>query len=220
MVLNEFVEGDELSAVELNENFTKVEQNTQEIEEIKEDITALANYLPAGTVLQHAGLSAPNSFLEADGSAVLTAAYAALTTAIYCGDANNATAGWGYKATTSTNPTANRSTSGTYIVLPSKDNLNIMSPPDFASIATINMSSSYTCPNNGHLWLNGQTDGTSKVTISGTEFEICYDTGDGQSSSSPFIPVRKGDVISDWTRILAAKFIPEYQNGMILIIKY
>lgn len=62
--------------------------------------------------------TAPAGWLEADGTAILIEDYAALAAAIYCGDSNNATAAWGYRATTDVSPTSNRSTSGTYIVLP------------------------------------------------------------------------------------------------------
>lgn len=57
-------------------------------------------------------------WLKANGAAISIATYSALATKIYCGDANNATADWGYKCTNPANPTGTRSTSGTYIVLP------------------------------------------------------------------------------------------------------
>lgn len=69
-----------------------------------------AFYIMAGTP--------PAGSLALDGSAILIATYSALATAIYCGDAANGTASWGYKATTNVSPSSNRSTSGTYIVLP------------------------------------------------------------------------------------------------------
>lgn len=61
--------------------------------------------------------SAPVGWLKANGAAVLLATYASLA-AIYCGDANNPTASWGYKCTNPANPTGTRSIAGTYIVLP------------------------------------------------------------------------------------------------------
>ncbi len=56
--------------------------------------------------------------LAADGSAFLIATYPKLAAKMYCGDAANGTASWGYKATTNVSPSSNRSTSGTYMVLP------------------------------------------------------------------------------------------------------
>ena len=59
--------------------------------------------------------SAPAGRLKANGALADVAVYSALTTAIYCGDANNATATWGYR-TNSTDTV--RSTTGTHIRLP------------------------------------------------------------------------------------------------------
>ncbi|PTN41924.1 hypothetical protein DAI43_36635 [Achromobacter xylosoxidans] len=59
----------------------------------------------------------PVGWLVEDGAAISVAAYGALAAAIYCGDANNATAEWGYRCTNASNPASTRSTSGTYIVL-------------------------------------------------------------------------------------------------------
>lgn len=59
--------------------------------------------------------SAPAGWLKANGAVVTRATYAALDTAIYCGDALNATASWGYR--TNSADTA-RSIAGTHIKLP------------------------------------------------------------------------------------------------------
>jgi hypothetical protein len=74
--------------------------------------------LPAGAETIWPAATPPAGWLEEDGSAVLIASYPDLAAALYCGDANNATAAWGYKATTNVSPGSNRSISGTYIVLP------------------------------------------------------------------------------------------------------
>lgn len=71
-----------------------------------------------GAVFLHGAASPPTGALKANGAAVLIANYPELASAIYCGNGNNATASWGFKATTNVNPSSNRSTSGTYIVLP------------------------------------------------------------------------------------------------------
>ncbi len=70
----------------------------------------------AGEVCYFARQTAPTGFLKANGACVLAASYAALASAIYCGDALNATAEFGYKCTDSAGLT--RSTTGTYIKLP------------------------------------------------------------------------------------------------------
>lgn len=56
--------------------------------------------------------------LPCQGQAVLISSYPELAAAIYCGDGNNASAPYCYKATTNSSPGSNRSTAGTYIVLP------------------------------------------------------------------------------------------------------
>lgn len=62
--------------------------------------------------------SAPAGWLKANSAAIPVATYANLTAAIYCGDANNATASWGYRCTNQASPSTSRSTTGAYIVLP------------------------------------------------------------------------------------------------------
>lgn len=71
-----------------------------------------------GEVCYFAQNTAPPGFLKANGAAVSTTAYAALDSAIYCGDASNATALFGYRCTNSANPTGSRSISGALVVLP------------------------------------------------------------------------------------------------------
>jgi hypothetical protein len=82
--------------------------------------SALANrYLPGERVeLYRPTIPAGVNLLKADGTAVSVSTYANLAAAIYCGDANNATASWGYRCTDSANPSTTRSTTGGFIVLP------------------------------------------------------------------------------------------------------
>jgi len=70
-----------------------------------------------GDIFTTARNTPPAGALAADGSAVLIASYPKLTD-IYCGDATNPTAQWGFKCTNPANPTGSRSTAGTYIALP------------------------------------------------------------------------------------------------------
>lgn len=62
--------------------------------------------------------AAPTGWLKANGAAIPVGSYGSLATAIYCGDALNATALWGYRCTNPSNPTGTRNTTGAYIVLP------------------------------------------------------------------------------------------------------
>lgn len=62
-------------------------------------------------------MSPPSGWLVEDGSAISVSAYGALAAAIYCGDANNATAEWGYRCTNPGSPSSSRSVAGDYIVL-------------------------------------------------------------------------------------------------------
>ncbi len=59
----------------------------------------------------------PTGWLVEDGAAISVAAYGALAAAIYCGDANNSTAEWGYRCASASSPASSRSTTGGYIVL-------------------------------------------------------------------------------------------------------
>lgn len=80
--------------------------------------TRIANSIPAGKRGEFYSATAPTGWLKANGAAVPVASYMTMTAAIYCGDANNATALWGYRCTNPATPTTTRSTTGAYIVLP------------------------------------------------------------------------------------------------------
>ena len=71
-----------------------------------------------GAIMAFATLTPPTGWLECVGAAILISTYPSLASVIYCGDANNTTAIWGYKCTNPANPTGSRSTSGQYIVIP------------------------------------------------------------------------------------------------------
>jgi len=80
---------------------------------------AIVVYQPGQRVeLYRSTVPAGTRLLKANGAAVAVSSYAALAAAIYCGDANNATADWGYRSTSSTSPSTNRRTTGAFIVLP------------------------------------------------------------------------------------------------------
>lgn len=71
----------------------------------------------AGEIASFAMMSPPTGWLKANGAAVNLSVYTRLIN-VYCGDANNPTAAWGYRCTNPANPTGSRSVSGGYIVLP------------------------------------------------------------------------------------------------------
>lgn len=71
-----------------------------------------------GELRAFARTSAPPGTLKANGAAVPVSTYQALTDAIYCGNANNPTASWGYRTNSAISPSGSRSTTGTFIVLP------------------------------------------------------------------------------------------------------
>lgn len=89
---------------------------------IANEVTArlVAGALPAGINIVASFVSPPTGFrlLKRNGQAVPRATYAALDTAIYCGDANNAAAAWGYRCNDPLNPNTTRAIAGTHIVLP------------------------------------------------------------------------------------------------------
>jgi hypothetical protein len=92
---------------------------SDEFDDLLEAFEALETSInDAGRVSYYAMSTAPTGHLKANGAAVLIATYGNLTTNIYCGDGNNATAPFGYKCTNPANPTGTRSTAGTYITLP------------------------------------------------------------------------------------------------------
>lgn len=79
---------------------------------------ALGVQLEAGFIGHSASSTPPPGWLKRNGAAVPVSAYPALTAAIYCGDANNATALFGYRTTTTSSPSTNRSITGQYLVVP------------------------------------------------------------------------------------------------------
>ncbi|WP_166675013.1 hypothetical protein ABEB33_10605 [Herbaspirillum huttiense] len=74
--------------------------------------------LPPGMRGEFYANAAPTGWLKANGAVIQVGLYGSLATAIYCGDALNATALWGYRCTNPANPSGSRSTVGAYIVLP------------------------------------------------------------------------------------------------------
>lgn len=73
---------------------------------------------PVGSVVDFAGITAPNTWMLCFGQAVEVSAYPEFAAACYVGNALNSTAAFGYRTTSNIDPSNNRSTSGQYIVLP------------------------------------------------------------------------------------------------------
>jgi phage-related tail fiber protein len=71
-----------------------------------------------GEIRMFAMQNPPEGWLRANGAAVARSTYPELDANIYCGSTNNATASWGYRCTSTSNPSGTRSTTGAYIVLP------------------------------------------------------------------------------------------------------
>lgn len=81
-------------------------------------LSQFQNGMPLGAIVDFAGVTAPNTWMLCFGQAIEVSAYPEFVAACYVGNALNATAGFGYRTTSQTDPSANRSTSGQYIVLP------------------------------------------------------------------------------------------------------
>lgn len=92
--------------------------------------------VPVGGCIGVIGTTAPVGYLKINGAAVSTTTYASLATALYVGDANNATANWGYKCTDPANPSTTRSTTGGYIKLPDFRGRHLRGLDDGAGIDT------------------------------------------------------------------------------------
>lgn len=93
---------------------TKRNQLAAVLQAIKDGSQLAAGiFIDAAWIIPPAGLRV----LRTNGQAVSVATYSALLS-IYCGDARNGNAQWGYRCTDPANPSTTRSTTGGYIVLP------------------------------------------------------------------------------------------------------
>lgn len=79
-------------------------------------VAAHSSSIPPGAVIGFDLDEPPDDFIVGDGAAISVAAYPELDAAMYCGDANNATATAWYRCSDPANPTTTRSTTGGYIV--------------------------------------------------------------------------------------------------------
>ena len=108
--------------------------------------------------------------------------------------------------TTTTEGKASKDLSDVTITREFADKLaSIMMPNYRAGIAIAN---GWTATSNGVAYFQGQTDGTSSITIDGVYFQVSYDTGDGQSNGNLSMLVGKGSVIAGFNRISSARFYP------------
>lgn len=74
--------------------------------------------IPSGIILMSGAGTAPAGSVKLNGAVVsITPTTQSMVNAVYCGDANNATAEFFYKCTNPASPSATRSTAGTYFVL-------------------------------------------------------------------------------------------------------
>ncbi|MCF8491346.1 MAG: phage tail protein [Rhodospirillum sp.] len=91
---------------------------TQVLQAIQALIALSALAIPPGAIWPFYRPAPPTGWLTADGAAVDRVAFAALDTAIYVGDAANATATGGFRCTDPANAPATRDIAGPYLVLP------------------------------------------------------------------------------------------------------
>jgi hypothetical protein len=73
---------------------------------------------PAGTLGIFLMPAAPTGWIELRGQVLRRTDYAALDEAIWWGEAQNATAPWGYRLNDPNNPSGSRSINGTFFILP------------------------------------------------------------------------------------------------------
>lgn len=78
---------------------------------------AIVAAMPAGTEIAFGGVNAPAGFLKLNGAVPPVSSVPNLVAAVYCGDANNATASYYYRCTNASNPSGTRSTTGEFFVL-------------------------------------------------------------------------------------------------------
>ncbi len=122
---------------------------------------ALALRLP-GEIVAYGGPNAPAGWLFLFGQAVLRATYPDLDTAIYVGDAANATAPAGYRTTSTINPHNNRSPTGAYIVLPDGRGRSLIGRDNMGGIAAGRITSSASGIDGTLLGAGG---GTQEITL-------------------------------------------------------
>lgn len=79
---------------------------------------ALRAQLEPGLIAFAPYTTPPVGWLKANGAAVAVASYADLAAVLYVGNTLNPTALFGYRTTSTSSPSTNRSTVGAYIVLP------------------------------------------------------------------------------------------------------
>jgi hypothetical protein len=104
-------------------------------------VSAYAVGLKAGMTMIWNSNTLPAGWLWEDGSAVLRTTYSELDTNLYVGDSANATANYGYRTTSTSSPSSNRSTSGQYIVLPDSRGRNDVGKDNQGGLAASRVTS-------------------------------------------------------------------------------
>lgn len=158
--------------------------------------TALANAisgaaLPSGVLVDFGFAGSVPGFIDADGAVPLISSVPALAAAIYCGDANNATASWGYKCTDPLNPSTTRSTSGTYIVLLDargrfRRSLSLGSSIDAGRSLWEYQNDEYRSHTHGVPYGTSEGDNTSNATNGGGTAGNFATTSSGGSETRPY----------------------------------
>lgn len=94
------------------------EDNSQRVSTTAFVNKKLATVAPTGAIMFFASQTAPDGWLKANGTTIDNTLYQELDAVIYVGDADNATASFGYRCTDKDNPNNTRSTHGNFTVLP------------------------------------------------------------------------------------------------------
>lgn len=161
---------------------------------------ALANkvvYQPGQRVeLYRSTIPAGLNLMKANGAAVSVATYAELTAAIYCGDANNATADWGYRCTDAANPSTTRATAGAFIVLPDARGRSGRGWSDGSSLDSGRSLWAYQAPFAGTFTVSASPDdgdgsGGSFQSVTAMNFNGQVSVGNGSGSGT--VTVTAGD---------------------------
>lgn len=128
-------------------------------QQLDEELANKVVYQPGQRVeLYRSTIPAGLNLMKANGAAVSVAIYAQLAEAIYCGDANNATADWGYRCTDAANPSTTRATAGAFIVLPDARGRSGRGWADGSSLDSGRSLWAYQAPYAGTFTVSGSAD--------------------------------------------------------------
>jgi len=149
-------------------------------------LSQFQNGTPIGSVIDFAGVTAPDTWLLCFGQAIEVSAYPEFVAACYVGNALNATAGFGYRTTSQTDPAANRSVTGQFITLPDlrgrvgagKDNMGGVSAQRLTSVITSDTI--------------GASGGSQNIVLTNGQMPSHTHTGTTENSGNHAHPIGRG----------------------------